>query len=113
MNLIRLVVLKACTDDANGRIDGHTADEIMYHRQQAIEMGLLKGVVDYDSDTRYPVLSLVHVIGVTAEGHNFIDVIRSDTNWSKVKEFLMASGKQVTFETVMQAIRELFRGVGG
>ena len=112
MDLIRLVVLKVCTDDPNGPIDGYGDDDITFHRQQAIEMRLLRGVVDYESDTRYPVLSLAVVTGVTSAGHDLIDTIRSDTNWNKVKEFLMATGKQVTLETVMHAVRELFRSGG-
>ena len=45
MDLIRLVVLKACTDDPNGVIDGYGDDEIKYHRKLAIEKGLLTGFV--------------------------------------------------------------------
>lgn len=112
MDLIRLVLLKACTDDPNGAIDGYGDDEIRYHRKLAIEKGLLTGFVmeSHDRPSRIP--RNVVVKDVTWEGHDFIDAIRSDTNWNKVKEFLMAAGKQVTLETVMQAIREIFRNVG-
>lgn len=107
MDLIRLVVLQACTDKPNGPIEGFNDDEIKYHRKLAIEKGLLEGLVreSHDKPTRIP--ACVVVRDVTWAGHDFIDAIKSDAHWNKVKDYLTATGKQLTIETILFAIRKL------
>jgi len=42
------------------------------------------------------------------EGHDFLQAIRDDNNWSKVKTFFGDSGKQLSIEMVKVAVRALF-----
>jgi hypothetical protein len=108
MELIRLVLLKAQADDPNGPIEGYTEDEISYHRKHAKEMGLLEAVILESSDRPSPVPAVAIVKDLTPAGHDFIDAIQSESNWSKVKDYLRAGGKQITIETIKAAIRALF-----
>nr|ART38034.1 F102 [uncultured bacterium] len=108
MDLIRLIVLKVDQNDPNGPIEGYTKDEIKYNCMQAIEMGLLKGKVLKDSRRSTPVPANVLLEDLTPAGHDFIDGIQSESNWHKVKDYLLAGGKQITIETIKAAIRALF-----
>lgn len=110
MDLIRLVLLKVKQNDPNGPIEGYAEDEIRYHRKLAIEKGLLKGHVLEDSRRSSSVPANVSVEDITWEGHDFIDGIQTESNWNKVKDYLLAGGKQITIETVKAAIRALFGG---
>ncbi len=40
------------------------------------------------------------VNGLTWEGHEFLDSIRSDTVWNKTKETFATKGLEMTFETI-------------
>jgi hypothetical protein len=108
MDLIRLILLKVEQNDPNGPINGYSEDEIRYHRKLAIDKGLLKGHVLEDPRRSSPVPANVSVEDLTWEGHDFIDGIQSDSNWNKVKDYLLAGGKQITIETIKFAIRALF-----
>jgi hypothetical protein len=108
MDLIRAVVLKAVEGDPNGAIPGYTEDEINYHRALAVQKGLLEGRVLDDNSSMTDIPLDVFVLGVPWAGHDFIDAIESDSNWSKVKAFLSEAGKQVTIETIKYAAQKLF-----
>lgn len=108
MELIRAVVLKAQGGDFHGGIPGYTDEQIKYHQALAIEKGLLEGRVMGDNSSMTDVPLVVIVLGVPWEGHDFIDAIESDSNWSKVKSFLAEAGKQVTIESIKYAAQKLF-----
>lgn len=108
MELIRAVVLKAAEGDPNGAISGYTEDQVKYHRALAIENGLLEGKSVKNHTIMTDIPAAVMVLGVPWAGHDFIDAIESDSNWSKVKAFLSEAGKQVTIETIKYASQKLF-----
>lgn len=105
MDLTRLILLKVEQNDPNGPIEGYADEEIKYNRMQAIEMGLLKGRVLRDSQRSTQVPANVLVEDFTPTGHDFLDAIKSDSNWKKVKDYLLAGGKKITIETIKAAIR--------
>ncbi len=45
---------------------------------------------------------------ITWYGQDFIDAIKDDSRWSKAKEFVTESGKVVTVETLIFAVKSLF-----
>lgn len=106
MDLIRKILLNA----ESGELDlpDVAEDMLKYHQALAIEAGLLKGKILSSFKDSGDVPAAVFVQGVTWDGHDFIDAIREDTNWQKVKTFLADAGKQVTIETVKAAISNLF-----
>lgn len=76
MDSIRLVMLEAKQGNLNGPIEGYMKDELKSHRQQAIEMGLLKGSVLEEVRRPSSVPADVHVEGLTPAGHDFINRIQ-------------------------------------
>lgn len=71
----------------------------------AIEAGLLTGSHDKYQENTTEIPSFVFIQDVTWEGHNFIDAIREDTNWNKIKNYLVEQGKQITIETIKTAAK--------
>ena len=108
MDLIRKVVLAAEPGPPFPAIDGYTDDAIKYHKMLAIEAGLLTGQSRKDNTRHTEIPAAVMVKDVTWEGHDFIQAIRDDENWGKVKKFLADSGKQLSIEMVKVAVRTLF-----
>ena len=45
---------------------------------------------------------------LTWEGHNFIDAIRDDGSWQKVKDWIKEAGKILTIEILKKAISTRF-----
>ena len=108
MDLIRKIVLAAEAGPPFPVIDGYTDEAVKYHKMLAIEAGLLKGQSHKDSTRHTEIPLKVMIKDVTWEGHDFIQAIRNDENWGKVKKFLADSGKQLSIEMVKVAIRSLF-----
>ncbi|MBS3776710.1 MAG: DUF2513 domain-containing protein [Bacteroidales bacterium] len=46
--------------------------------------------------------------GLTWAGHDYIEAIKDDKRWQKVKEWIRNSGKILTLETIKQAVQALF-----
>ena len=107
MDLIRLVVLNAECGQPYPEIVGFTPQAIKYHQMLAIEAGLLNGTHGKYLENATEIPSFVNIQDVTWEGHNFIDAIREDSNWNKIKNYLVEQGKQVTIETINAAVKIL------
>lgn len=105
---MRKVLLAAESGPPYPAIEGYSADEIKYHEKLAIEARLLKGTVTDVHTHQTDIPGAVIIRGVTWEGHDFIDAIRDDTNWQKVKDFVADASKQLTIETAKFAIAKLF-----
>lgn len=108
MDLIRKVLLAAEAGAPYPKIEGYSDDAVKYHQMLAIEHGLLKGAVAKVHTHQTDIPGAVVLKGVTWEGHDFIDAVREDTNWIKVKKFVADAGKQLTIETAKMAIGQLF-----
>ena len=89
-------------------IVGFTPQAIKYHQMLAIEAGLLNGTHGKYSENATEIPSFVNIQDVTWEGHNFIDAIREDNNWNKIKNYLVEQGKQLSIETILKAATILF-----
>lgn len=108
MDLIRAVVLAAESGNPNGSITGYTDEQVRYHRALAIEANLLKGRVHKPSTYLTDIPDDVVILGITYDGHDFIDAIREDSKWDQVKQLLLEAGKQITIETIKYAVKQLF-----
>ncbi|MHB1187577.1 DUF2513 domain-containing protein [Thiobacillus sp.] len=109
MELCRKIMLAAVNGNRNSVIDGYTDDVIKYNQRLLIDKGYLKGSVLKNSDKDTDIPANVYVKEVTWEGHDFIDAIADESNWSKVKGFLKEGGKQITIDTIAVAVQTLFR----
>lgn len=54
----------------------YTSDEIFYHLQQASKSNLIEATFNED---------FITVLGLTPKGHSYLESIRNDNNWSKIK----------------------------
>lgn len=75
-------------------IDGQTRETIREHLVLIDGGGFLRQPVIYARDGD------VFVLGLTWEGHDFLNSIRSDTVWNKVVEKLKSTGISATTEIV-------------
>ena len=107
MDLIRLVVLNAECGQPYPEIIGFTPEAVKYHQMLAIKAGLLTGTHDKYNENATEIPSYVFIEDVTWDGHNFIEAIREDNNWSKIKNYLIQEGKQLTIETIKAAAKIL------
>ncbi len=98
MDLCRKILF-AIEEDESGRpisdlkIEDYSAKEIMYHCELLYQEGFLQGYKKYFGD-QFSVGSL------TWEGHDFLDKIREDTVWNKIKEVITQKGATLTFEII-------------
>jgi hypothetical protein len=110
MELVRKILLKIESDELSGGVEGYTDDAVNYHKALLVERGLIEGSSLYATG-KHSSLNIptnVFVKQLTWEGHDFIDGIRADTKWSKVKAFLTDAGKDITIETIKYAVKHLF-----
>ena len=110
MELIRAIMLNVEKGDLYGGVDGYDEDTVNYHKALLVEKGLIEGKPHYTSAGQKPsdIPDRVRIKKMTWEGHDFIDAIKSDTKWTKVKGFLADAGKDLTIETIKVAAKQLF-----
>jgi hypothetical protein len=76
---------------------GDRRAEISYHLVLLHEAGLIDAIVDPTLEDPIPAVS---VLRLTWDGHEFLDAIRADTVWQRLKGSIARSGVALTFETV-------------
>lgn len=86
------------------KITDHTAAEISYHVGLLKEAGLVNAVVFSGDDQR-----TWYATGLTLQGHEYLDVIRDDTRWNKLKQALIKAG----VASLPLAIEVLSKFLGG
>ena len=70
-------------------------DVVAYHLKLLDEVGLIEAEdISTISRLRWRVKS------ITWEGHDFLEGIKDEGNWNKVKEYLKEGGKIITLETL-------------
>ena len=70
-------------------------DVAAYHMEILIAAGLIEGVSSHPADA-----PRAQAMAITWEGHEFLDKIRQDTNWSRVKEVAGTKGVELSFDTI-------------
>lgn len=101
VDLVRLLLLhieehatRPISDLDNIEIDGWTKEQIDYHVVQLEDAGFIEASIDSVPDNEDP--NLVHVLysvrRLTYKGHEFVETVRDDTIWRKVKEKARAVG---------------------
>lgn len=92
------------SDEING-IDNDTA---AYHMRLLLEAGLIVGGC---RNALGP--PLCHAIRLTWTGHEFIDSIKRDTVWNKVKETAKVKGMELSFDVIRVAAKMTIESVLG
>lgn len=81
----------------NLKIEGYSMEQVAYHCKILHEAGLIS---DYK-----PLPGGNHIISfgvgsITWNGHEYLDKIRQDSTWNKVKDTLKEKGLPMTIDTV-------------
>lgn len=108
MDIVRKVLLTVEDGNGGASFDGYADDSIKYHKALVIEAGLAEGSILKGDTGNHEIPVEVVLRKLTWAGHDFVDAIASESNWTKVKTFLLEGGKQITIETVKAAVIHLF-----
>lgn len=82
-------------------IEGYEKAEIMYNCQLLHEAGLIKGYKRYWRGETSPKGGF-SVGDLTWEGHDFLDNIREETVWNKIKDVVAQKGITLTIEIIKE-----------
>lgn len=83
------------------RADGHDP-AFVRHVELSIDDGLLEGAVVTKGDDRSRTLQIIEPFQFTDRGHRFMDAVRIEADWEKVKERLRAADHDL--DTVALAV---------
>lgn len=98
MELCRKILFRI-EEDTSGRpisdlkIEGYSAEDINYNCKLLYQEGLVENYTPYFR-SQYSVGQL------TWEGHDFLDKVREETVWNKIKDVVAQKGATLTFEII-------------
>lgn len=78
-------------------VEGYTRNQIAYHCGLLHEAGLIS---DYKAQYADNKLYSFYVSSLTWEGHDFLDKIREDTIWKKIKETIKSKALPMTLDVI-------------
>lgn len=78
---------------------GYTEEEIVYTSEKLVEAGYITAVIDGSDEG----ISICNYQSVTFAGHEYINAVKSDTVWCKVKSALSES----TISAPIDAVKSL------
>jgi hypothetical protein len=79
---------------------------LLAHLELLIEAGLVNGRISRSQGTRGDVIS---VSGLTWHGHEWVEMVRSQSLWNEVKSAVLDGGGVLTFELTKAVAAKLFR----
>jgi len=104
-----LVKLEEKNDTKGGlrpeEFQSHSREVVSYHIKLLIQAGLVEGKCSEALGA--PLYCFAD--SLTWEGHTFLDNIRNDNVWNKVKTVLKNKGIELTFESIKIAALEYLR----
>lgn len=113
MDLIRRILLEIEAHEDPNRtqwveIDGYTNDQIQYHLKILYEGGFIDaldasagGGIEYQPR------------GLTWDGHEFLDTVRSDSVWNKTKALIGSQVSSVSMAIIQEAAKSVLKGMLG
>jgi len=112
MDLIRELLLRFEQNDTS-LPEGRTMKDVGYHVKQMIDAGLIEGqVIEAPSPGKLAPKDFF-VRDITPKGHDFLDAIRNDTFWAKLKNEFQKKAVAVTVELVILCAKELSKSMLG
>ena len=115
LDLVRKLLLdleeKSDNEFANDiEVDGYSEEEVRYHLVLMYEAGLLRGEIR----TRGPisvskVVEHVYPVGLTWDGHEFLEAARNDTFWQRAKEMVKSKSGALSMELVKEVLIAMAR----
>lgn len=111
MDLVREILIQMedwpnAGESRDVKLPGRTSEEISYHLGLMSGAGLIEAV-DASSDDGPAWLPL----GLSWEGHEFLDAARSDAVWSKAKDLALTTTGTLTVEALKAALSAVIRSL--
>lgn len=107
MELARLILLeleKTDEDDIqNMKIDGYSPEDIKYNAKLLYQKNMIDS---YSND----ITGAYYIGNLTWDGSNFLDKIRDNSNWAKIKAFIKEKALPLSIDTVINVALKLFLG---
>ena len=102
MDLVRLILIEIedkyrSTAIYNLAIDGYDTETIAYHCKIMYEAGLIS---DYKAQYAGNEIHIFGVGSLTWDGNDFLEKIRDDSQWKKVKDTIAQKGLPMVIETI-------------
>ena len=102
MELVRKILFKieeqyVSTAIMSLKIEGYEKEQVAYHCSIMHDAGLLSSYKPIYGGNQLYAFSVGHL---TWEGHDFLDKIRSDTVWNKVKSTIKKRGLPMILDTI-------------
>ena len=110
-DILAIVEAQPAGEHVNGipQIGEASGETVAEHVRIMTDAGLLYADVGGSTDQGYAIL----IFGLTWQGHDFLESIRNDTIWNKVKGKIKAAGAGMTLEIVKELatayLRELLQ----
>jgi hypothetical protein len=83
--------------------EGYSEQDVSYHVKLLADKGLIEAAsFNSRAGLKWKAKRL------TWDGHDFIEAIRDDERWSRVRRWVADAGKILTLETAKEAVRQLF-----
>lgn len=84
------------------KLEGHDANEVMYHLILMDQAGLILCEREVSSSTPDRVIR-VYPFSLTWQGHEFLEAFRSETRWNKAKEIIKTKSGALSMD-VLKAV---------
>ena len=102
--LIRTIMLALESSPCDMHVSSFSIEEydpeiVGYHIKLLSDARLVEAINSSSDEMIYE----YYAQDLTLAGHEFLDNIRSDTNWNKIKNLIKGKGGELTFETIKAA----------
>ena len=109
MDLVRLILLEIedkyrSTAIYDLAIDGYDTEMVAYHCKILYEAGLIS---DYKAQYADNAIYVFGVGSLTWDGNDFLEKIRDDSQWKKVKETITKKGLPLVIDTIKSVANAL------
>jgi len=84
--------------------EGASDEEVFYHVKLLAGYGIIEAT---DCSSSFGLCW--HAKRLTWDGHDFIEALRSESNWSRIKKWISDAGKTLTIETMRIAVKTLLQ----
>lgn len=84
------------------QLEGHDANEVMYHFILMDQAGLIRCEREVSTSTPDRVIR-VYPFSLTWQGHEFLEASRNETRWNKAKELIKAKSGSMSMD-VLKAV---------
>lgn len=107
MELVRKILIKIEENPTSSaiqdlKIDGYDAEAVAYHCKLLHQQGLVESFKPQSASNLWYYRFWVGQL--TSQGHEYLNKIRDNTVWSKVKKWIKEKGLPLTIEAVKDAL---------